>query len=51
MGEGQAVGEQHDHANGFHAGAGVAEQGRSLLPQVGNVPPQALYRRHRHEQT
>lgn len=49
LGEGQAVGEQHHHADGFHAGAGVAEQGRSLLPQVGNVPPQTLYRRHRRQ--
>lgn len=42
LGEGQAVREQHHHADEFHAGAGVAQQGRRLLPQVGDVPTQAL---------
>lgn len=51
LGEGQAIRKQHHHADGFDAGAGIAQQGRSLLPQVGNIPTQALYRRHRHDQT
>lgn len=47
LGVGQAIGYEHHHADEFHAGASVTEQGRSLLPQVGNIPTQALYRRHR----
>lgn len=51
LGEGQAVGEQHDHADELDTGARVAQQGSSLLPQVRDIPTQALYRRHRREQT
>jgi len=32
LGEGQAIREQHHHADGLDAGAGITEQGRSLLP-------------------
>lgn len=46
LGEGQAVREQHYHAYELDAGAGVAQEGSRLLPQVGNIPTQALYRRH-----
>lgn len=44
--ERQTVREQHDHADKLDTGAGVAQQGSCLLPQVGNIPTQALDRRH-----
>jgi len=42
LGKGQTIRKQHHYADEFDAGASVAQQGRCLLPQVGDISTQAL---------